>query len=97
MKKITILLLFTIYVNNYAFAANNTDLLLQQRLENIRLQKEIKDAEDFKKNNTAEKITEVDDTKKKIEEDCFKINKIKIINKSKKLQTRKIEKIVNKK
>lgn len=97
MKKITILLLFTIYVNNYTFAANNTDLLLQQRLENIKLQKEIKNAEDFKKNNSVEKIKKVNDTKKKVEEECFKINKIEIINKSKKLKTRKIEKIVNKK
>lgn len=37
MKTITILLLFAIYVNNYTFAANNMDLLLQQRLENIKL------------------------------------------------------------
>lgn len=90
-------MLFT-FINNPAFS-NNTDLLLQQRLEDIKLQKEIKNAEDFRKNNLIEKSKTEEETsiEERNSENCYKINTIQVFNKTKKLKTKKIEKEVNKK
>lgn len=93
-----ITLCFIIYILflNTTLAETNQDILLQQRIENIKTQREIENAKKFKKSSDTN-IKYEQKYIKKYDNNCIEIDKIIISSDSKKLKTNSIQKLINKK